>query len=591
MATTTMNDISSTNKISSAVTQRLPDFVKVDHPTFVSFIGAYYEWLETQGSYLRSPMDLKSVGDVDTTFSEFVNHFKEQYLLDFPEALAINSTTGTPVDPRILIKNIKAFYRAKGTEKTYEFLFRILYDTNVEFYYPKVDLLKLSDGKWIEKKTIRTTSTLGKTIFDSIGKTLYQKNAVGTINASAPVTEISRFQLGTFELTEITVGRINGSFVTNQPVYFINDDGTSSTEARVFSVVSSISVSSGGSGYRVGDKVVFTNASGDVGQGAKAKVSSVSATGKILKVKIENFGLNYDVAPTITITSEKGSGFSGTVSVGSICNFEGYYANSDGKLSSNKVIQDSHYYQNYSYVLKTEVTIDRYKETIKRLIHPAGLGFFGQILIKRCAAAELDMHSALIRYEVPRIGHYAPYTFQTFDNLGQWFISGGTAQGYGPGSGQDDLISGAGGNPISNGIAFQAAFLSDTLKGIGFPRGDPYWFIYNHPNTRIKNTVIAKIDSSQKWDFLGTGGASGWSEWTMTGATEKSQWSSGFTGDYKYALLKYSTSTEFRKITARSFFTMPVGDEFDCRLYNGVGNTHSPYGSWPNSQDNTNYSG
>ena len=120
--------IDSQNHISSLVQYNLPQFVRLDHPTFVSFIQTYYEWLEEQGANLRSPMDLGKVGDIDSTFDEFVSSFKKQYLLDFPENLAINQTTGNPVDEKKLLKHIKQFYRAKGTEKTYELLFRILYD-------------------------------------------------------------------------------------------------------------------------------------------------------------------------------------------------------------------------------------------------------------------------------------------------------------------------------------------------------------------------------------------------------------------------------------------------------------------------------
>jgi hypothetical protein len=35
--------------------------------------------------------------------------------------------------------------------------------------------------------------------------------------------------------------------------------------------------------------------------------------------------------------------------------------------------------------------------------------------------------------------------------------------------------------------------------------------------------------------------------------------------DFKYALLEYDENSEFRKITARAFFNMPQGQEFDCR--------------------------
>ena len=118
---------------SALIKTQIPDFIKIDHPTFVTFIEAYYEWLDSQET-LRSSSKLSMVSDIDTTLDDFIDSFRSQFLLSFPESLAVNSKNGKPVDPKKLIKNIKQFYIAKGTEKTYDFLFRILYDTNVEFY-------------------------------------------------------------------------------------------------------------------------------------------------------------------------------------------------------------------------------------------------------------------------------------------------------------------------------------------------------------------------------------------------------------------------------------------------------------------------
>ena len=581
-----MSSIVNSNKIFPSISQQLPEFVRIDHPSFVAFLEAYYEWMDSQSENLYSSNLLSNIKDIDSTFDNFVSSFKKQYLLNFPETLAVNSISGSPVNEKTLIKHIKSFYKAKGTEKSYELLFRILYDTNVEFYYPKVDILKVSDGKWILKKALRISTTNGNQVFQCVGKRIFQNNSSG-IFANAYVSDIAKLQIGVFTLYELIITNINGSFSNNYPLNIEIDNGQI-TEPMVYSVISNISIISGGSNYRVGDQITFTNASGDIGQGAKAKVSQVSSTGKILKIKIENFGVNYLAAPTITVSSQKGSGFSGNCTIGALCNYEGYYANSDGKLSSTKVIQDSHYYQNYSYVLKSEIVIDRYKEIIKKLIHPAGLGFFGQVLIKRCTQSDLDTCDALIRYEVPLIGHYVAYTPMTHDDLTSYF-----SLGYDPSL--FDILMSSYPNPVSS---HRPTLIPITpLSTTGFTRADPFWIVYQHPNKRIKDNVITRIErdlsgltsSSSilgltsgptgynlgKNDFLkGSTGSTSWTEWTMTGNVERYNWASSFTGNYKYALLKYSTLTEFRKVTLNAFLTMPLGNEFDCRYDLGIAATH-----------------
>ena len=40
------------NKISTVVSSQLPEFVRADHPVFVAFLQAYYEYLEQSNSTL-----------------------------------------------------------------------------------------------------------------------------------------------------------------------------------------------------------------------------------------------------------------------------------------------------------------------------------------------------------------------------------------------------------------------------------------------------------------------------------------------------------------------------------------------------------
>lgn len=603
--------------LANLVSDRLPEFVRVDHPTLVSFLSAYYEWLglRRNSGKILSPMEMHDIPDIDTTLDQFVDDFRSQYLLNFPESLAISKTTNEPVDPKRLVKNIKQFYAAKGTEKSYEFLFRILYDTAVEFYYPKKDILQLSSGRWTQNNYLRISNALGDQIYRAAGNNITQQNASGSISATARVVEVNVYQIDNFPVAELLISGRNGTFVAgNLGVDFV-DGSDPFHEVKVYSVVSSLAINSGGADYEIGDRVRFVAVAGDSGQQATGTVVEVDGAGSIRKINIDDFGLNYQVAPSIVIDTARGSGFSGTVTVGGLCQSAGYYANNDGRLSTNKVLQDNHFYQNWSYVLKTEVVIDKYREVIRRLVHPVGTAMFGSVLIKRCAEADLQNASALMSFHVPIIGHYVPYTFQTFDDLSLWFmtgITGGgmTAAGYSP-EVHDKYIRGIGngitirGNPITNDLSFIAATGagSGILYETGFPNADPFWIVYKHPNKMVERGYhIAKIWNTQIEDFITAN--SGWQEWSYRredrGATAINEWEESLRNtinplnitatppdgdnpcagtispcpnglfytepyDFKYALLEYDENSEFRKITARAFFNMPQGQEFDCR--------------------------
>ena len=70
------------------------------------------------------------------------------------------------------------------------------------------------------------------------------------------------------------------------------------------------------------------------------------------------------------------------VTLGPLTKYPGYYRNNDGFLDDAIFIQDSRYYQAYSYVLKIDERLESYKSIVKTLIHPSGLALFGEYDIR-----------------------------------------------------------------------------------------------------------------------------------------------------------------------------------------------------------------
>ena len=70
------------------------------------------------------------------------------------------------------------------------------------------------------------------------------------------------------------------------------------------------------------------------------------------------------------------------ITLGPITKYPGYYRNNDGFLDDAIFIQDSRYYQAYSYVLKIDERLESYKSIVKTLIHPSGLALFGEYDIR-----------------------------------------------------------------------------------------------------------------------------------------------------------------------------------------------------------------
>ena len=83
-----------------------------------------------------------------------------------------------------------------------------------------------------------------------------------------------------------------------------------------------------------------------------------------------------------TATVERMELSTATTSVSSIVDTTGNFVNQDGFISENTMrIQDSLYYQDFSYVIKVGRTINDWRDSFKKTIHTSGFYFAGQVEI------------------------------------------------------------------------------------------------------------------------------------------------------------------------------------------------------------------
>jgi hypothetical protein len=75
---------------------------------------------------------------------------------------------------------------------------------------------------------------------------------------------------------------------------------------------------------------------------------------------------------------------------------EGYYSSSRGFLSSDKKIQDSNYYQEYSYEIQSKVPFVKYSEILKKIIHVAGTKMFGKVVIDTTVDVSANASSKIV---------------------------------------------------------------------------------------------------------------------------------------------------------------------------------------------------
>ena len=84
-----------------------------------------------------------------------------------------------------------------------------------------------------------------------------------------------------------------------------------------------------------------------------------------------------------------------TPQVGTIAITSGEFLGERGKISSDVMrVQDSFYYQDYSYVVRVGESINTWRNAIKRTVHPAGWAVFGEVSIVSKVTAGIQAFTA-----------------------------------------------------------------------------------------------------------------------------------------------------------------------------------------------------
>jgi hypothetical protein len=320
-------------KTSLLVAEQLPEFVRdnVNYSTFVAFVEAYYEWLETAYSANGSVTTANTSGegveygaknllnymDVDNTLDGFIKYFMSDFLPYIPsDALA---------DKRKLIKIAKELYRAKGVEKSYQFLFRALYNTDALLFNTSDVVLRASDGKWIVSKSLRINSVdtnwlkiNNLKLFGETSKsfaTVDYASAVGT-KTEVFISNIQRlFESGEF-VRVVDSNNLDVYFYNGQ-VYLQNSGvtiptGATTLRGKVVGVISQIRINPNNRGqfYNPGDPVLVLNGlNPDVVSpiGATAEVGTTTV-GSVNSLLVTDGAHGYRVYPNSSITFSGGGG-------------------------------------------------------------------------------------------------------------------------------------------------------------------------------------------------------------------------------------------------------------------------------------------
>lgn len=291
--------------ISTVVPRQAPEFVREEHAQFIKFLEAYYEWMEQDGNAGFVMRNIESAKDIDKTVDEFVQYFTKELMVAIPEYVLS--------DKRMLAQRIHDLYRAKGTQQSYELLFRILYNEPAEIYFPKEDLLRASDGKYDQRTVIKVIETSGDAFY-LVGQTITQvaDSTIGASIASARVESVIKSSAGSSIIAEINLNSttVTGTFIPGSTIIGLNNEDDTEIRMSTQTMITNVRLDSPGSYYSIGQE--FTTTAGS-GQDFLCEVATVKR-GSLSGIFIETPGSNYQVGQSVTFNNTD-TGGTGAIAV------------------------------------------------------------------------------------------------------------------------------------------------------------------------------------------------------------------------------------------------------------------------------------
>lgn len=357
-------------KTSLLVRRQVPEFVRDEHPKFVSFLEAYYEFLENKQGTQKNDLiskskDLRYLSDVDYSLEEFEQNFFNTYASLMPIDVSVSK--------EILIKNVLPLYLAKGSEKSFKLLFRLLFDQDSTVRYPKDSILRASDGKWKIDNVIRIDKQVYQLIIGNGVSTIFRlsqetdpntiqvfldgvlqtsgyyirKEAKQIVFDTAP-SALSEIQIyyTAFDFTAVINRKVTGKqsgataiveklnrrtiagenyfelFIDTRTLLgnFENGEILDTDildefgnllilELQTLSDVNTIAIIDGGASYNIGDSVVVR---GEATRQATAIISDV-ATGNIEEINVLNGGAGFKLNSNVTANGFSTASFFGVI--------------------------------------------------------------------------------------------------------------------------------------------------------------------------------------------------------------------------------------------------------------------------------------
>ena len=420
------------------VEQQFPSFIREDYPKMVGFTRAYYDYMaQTENGRI------KNLRDIDETSGEYLHHLTNEYLYNASEpnfqqdfapedfirySRQFYAAKGTEESIRFIFRaqaaqevqidypseqifkpstarwyqeqSVKIVMSADSIPATY-FIGNYLTFKNREGKEQTVEVSNVIDLVGGNSPTQFEVFFVTELFIDiQIGAELYGTNFYSTVIPSISSVEIiepgSNFRVGQIVKLDGITGSGAVAVITK-----VVDGG----QIRNLKLIRFGSTYTTNFYLGVSPEGVFTDT------GASFTTTGTADINRAITDITEGFVENQSILRSDYVLNDSGGttpsytypGYFGTYvsqlsnrqvffleenysalllcKIGAISTYPGKYLDQTGMPSNDSVLQDNNYYQDFSYVIKSNVDINNYRDTITTLAHPAGFKMFGELSI------------------------------------------------------------------------------------------------------------------------------------------------------------------------------------------------------------------
>jgi hypothetical protein len=137
-----VNNDSHKVSISSLIPDLVPEHINQTYPDFIEFLELFNDYLVSENRASHYVNRIADQRDIDLVEEQFLTNLQQEIGISIPRSFA--------ADPRLFYTKLVDFYQSRGTPDSIVSFFNLLFNDEVEIYFPKEDMFIPSDNPWTD---------------------------------------------------------------------------------------------------------------------------------------------------------------------------------------------------------------------------------------------------------------------------------------------------------------------------------------------------------------------------------------------------------------------------------------------------------